>query len=177
MTQQSPDLAPDASIRLAGDGAAVNDDGALRRHNIGLHTARDHADINGGMSQQTVPTAAQLRGVTSFQQIHDARHFMHGVCAKFGARAVGGTLPWVSNLSHKLPLCAVTTCKRVGSPTMARSARKPEAANAREPAWPLSSSTKPAKMISVAAGRFVPCARGSQSAASDCRGHGAFGVA
>ena len=32
-------------------------------------------------------------------------------------------LPRVSSSSHKLPLCAVTTCNRVGSPTMARVVR------------------------------------------------------
>ena len=34
-------------------------------------------------------------------------------------------LPRVSSRSHRLPLCAVTTCNRVGSPTMARSALQP----------------------------------------------------
>ena len=62
-------------------------------------------------------------------------------------------LPRVSNCSHKSPLCAVTTRSRVGSPTTARSALSPFAASAREPPCPFSSSTRPAKTISVRPGR------------------------
>jgi hypothetical protein len=71
------------------ESSAIDPNGTMFRNDVGLGAAANHADIDGGSSQQGMAPLSQLGRVLCFKQIDHTGHGVHGVAPKFRTRTVG----------------------------------------------------------------------------------------